>query len=341
MDSMVTRRPMAAPIALVAAAVAIMLAMTTVMPRVAQVAQVASPSAPRVSTQSVVLTANFLEGLTTFAGAGLPAGVSTVAPITEEIVRSAATYTGQLLIGQGWRIPGEISAQAANLGKALSAVQIYIGAIPPSLTSVFGFALLQAFLSFAPMISPNPLQGLPETLHRLSDVVVNFSNLAIFGTVSVLFGSRNTIAAALELPSLPQSATPTAALSVAASAPAAARPEPATASAPVIARPAPVAAIGRFTRGAEQGAASSGLGTLVKSRTPIAMPATKTPASVASSTTVSSEAEAPAPLAVDPTVPPVTKKFPRTAATAGSAGQGKIGSTHRGSHQQTAAKSAS
>ena len=209
MDTTISRRPIAALVALVAA---ITLAVGSTTPP-ATTLHAASP-APRVIAEAVALAANPLTQVwDVFTGVDtthpLPAGSNPIAPITEQLLRSVATYGGQLLSGQGHLIPGEIATQMKNLQDTLPTIQGLladdIAVIPAAAFSAF---FLTAMVIGSLPGSASALSGLPEIWLRA--VFVPPLKWAYNG-----FAIRNAIATALQPPtSTPEpaaaSATPAA-----------------------------------------------------------------------------------------------------------------------------------
>jgi hypothetical protein len=195
MNSMITRRPFGARISLIAAATAVTLTVCTIAPPAAELPSL-SPSRVAV-TQDVALTATVFEQFwavivgedPTFP---LPAGVNPVAPITEQVVRSAVTYTRQLVNGQGQQIPAEISAQVANLAEAVPIVQGIIT------SAVAGTALAVVVGVFATVIA---IGSLPESAPNLIDSATLVAALPLQWVASA-FAIRNVIATALQPPAV-------------------------------------------------------------------------------------------------------------------------------------------
>jgi len=193
MDTTHARRPFAALIALAAAITLMMGAMAPSIPTPH------APSTPQVVTQAVALTANPLAQIwDVFTGVDathpLPAGSNPIAPITEQVLRSVATYSGQLLSGQGHLIPGEIATQVKNFQDALPTVQALliddIAVIPVSAFSAF---FLTAMVIGSLPASLSALPGLAEILLRA--VLVPPLKWVYNG-----FAIRNAIATALQPP---------------------------------------------------------------------------------------------------------------------------------------------
>lgn len=206
MDSTITRRPMRASLAIVGAATAITLTAAVLAP----------PAPPRFgvpelpsSTQAIALKANALEQIWAIATGTdshypLPAGVNPVAPITEQVVRSAATYARQLTTGQAGQIPAELSVQAANLADAVPEVAGLliedVAVVPLALFSA-------AFLSLL-VIGSLPASA-PE-LTTLPEIWLNAVTLPPLKWTYNAFAIRNTVAVALQppSPSVPAAAVP-------------------------------------------------------------------------------------------------------------------------------------
>ena len=195
MDTTISHRPIAAMISL-AAAVALTVGTTT-----PSATALHTPPAPHVVTQAVALTANPLEQIwDVFTGVDtshpLPTGANPIAPITEQVLRSVATYSGQLLSGQGHLIPDEVSAQVKNLQDALPAVQELliddIAVIPAAAFSAFFLTFL--VIGSLPASAATALPGLVDIWLR----AVFYPPLK---WVYNGFAIRNLIATALQPPS--------------------------------------------------------------------------------------------------------------------------------------------
>lgn len=161
MDTTISHRPIAAMISLTAA---VTLTVSTTAP---SATASHTPPAPHVVTQAVALAANPLEQIwDVFTGVDtshpLPAGANPIAPITEQVLRSVATYSGELLSGQGHLIPGEISAQVKTIQDALPVVQELliddIGVIPAAVFSAFFLTAL--VIASLPASAATALPGL-------------------------------------------------------------------------------------------------------------------------------------------------------------------------------------
>jgi hypothetical protein len=212
------RRPFAAVISLIAAA-AIALPTVTVLPAHAQVSGVA---APRVSTESIQLTAGAFEQIWAIAtGADsdypLPAGAHPIAPIAEQLGNSLLSYGRQLLTGQGGLIPAEISAQVARVQATGSPVN----ALLVDDVVIVGLSAFSAvFLTGIVVLS---LPASSSSLPSLPGIWLNGLLLPVLKWTYNAFAIRNAIATALQ----PTTALPVA---VATTAPAVV-PEPTTARA--------------------------------------------------------------------------------------------------------------
>jgi hypothetical protein len=316
MDSTITRRTIGARICLAAAATTLTLTVSTMSTMAPPAPQLPSVSAPRVSTQAVALMAdpNPFEQIWAIAtGADshypLPAGANPIAPITEQVVRSAVTYAQQLATGQGKQIPAEISAQAANLAKAIPAVQdLLIEDVAIIPIAVFSAAFLTVALIASLPASASALAGLPG-------IWLNALVRPPLQWVYNGFAIRNTIAVALQPPSSQLQPPPAAAAS--------AGPEPTTAR--VKSRPDNTGAAPRFRTSKKRLSTTEHL-------TTSALPTTKKGAAPASDTTASS--------ASDTTASPSSKRSDRPKAeTSRATTQPKT--RHTGQHRsqsETASK---
>jgi hypothetical protein len=210
MEWMTARRPIATAVALIAACVFALPAITVVPTG----GHVSSPPAPRVATQPVQLTDQSLDFIWKIATGGesdfpLPAGASPIAPIGEEVARSLLTYGRQLLTGQGNLVPGEISAQVARVRKVASAVSAVLAAdVGVVALSVFSAAFLSALI-----VESKPA---PSTAFAaVSGIWLNALEYPVLTWVYSVFAIRNSIAVAIQ----PLSAQPVAVGSTAAVAP--------------------------------------------------------------------------------------------------------------------------
>jgi hypothetical protein len=204
MDHTTARRPMTAALALTTAA-AIAFATTTAGPSVDEASHF---TAPRVSVEAVQLAAvplalqqvwDIATGKdSTFP---LPAGSNPVAPITEQVLRTVATYGTQLLTGQGGKIPGEISAQVQKLQSALSTV----GNLLVDAVAIVPVVLVS--LAFNTALGIAGLGQSADALPFLARVWINAAILPPLKWVYNAFAIRNTIAMALQ----PQQPDPAAA----------------------------------------------------------------------------------------------------------------------------------
>jgi hypothetical protein len=209
MENTISRRPIAAVIAL-AAAVIMLIPSATAPP----VAVSSGPPAPRVAAQTVALTANPLEQLWDIAtGADssypLPAGVNPIAPIAEQIGLNATIYVEQLLTGHADAIPAEVTKQMTELGKAAPVVgELLVRAVQVVPVVVGGAAVFTAFT----------IGAIVTTLQLPKELVVNLPRVWLmaplviaFNWLYIGFAIRNVVAVALQPPiSEPASAAATA-----------------------------------------------------------------------------------------------------------------------------------
>jgi hypothetical protein len=194
MHNTIPRPPIAAVISL-AAAITLMVGATAPPATTLHAAP-----APRLTTQAVALVANPLAQIWD-VGTGadtshpLPVGANPIAPVTEQVIRSVATYGGQLLTGQGQLIPGEISAQVKNVQNALPAVQSLL----VEDVAVIPAVALGAFFLTATVIGSLPASA--SDLPALADIWLRAALLPPLKWVYNGFAIRNAIAVALQPPS--------------------------------------------------------------------------------------------------------------------------------------------
>jgi hypothetical protein len=194
MDTTISHRPIPAMISLAAA---VTLTVGTTAP---SATTLHTPPAPHVVTQAVALTANPLEQIwDVFTGVDtsypLPAGANPIAPITEQVLRSVATYSGQLLSGQGHLIPGEIAMQVKNLQDALPAVQELL---------IDGIAVIPVVAFSAFFLTAMVIGSLPASTSALPGLVDIWLRAVLFPPLKWVyngFAIRNVIAEALQPPS--------------------------------------------------------------------------------------------------------------------------------------------
>jgi hypothetical protein len=182
-------------ISLIAAA-AIALPTVTVLPAHAQVSGVA---APRVSTESVQLTAGAFEQIWAIAtGADsdypLPAGAHPIAPIAEQLGNSLLSYGRQLLTGQGGLIPAEISAQVARVQATGSLVNALL------VDDVVAVGLSAFSAVFLTVLVVGSLPASSSSLASLPGIWLNGLLFPVLKWTYNAFAIRNTIAAALQPP---------------------------------------------------------------------------------------------------------------------------------------------
>lgn len=161
------------------------------------------PTRHNISSQAVALAdnwSNFFDGarielqlLELSANAGLPAVSNPVAPIAEQALINVATYVGQLVTGQGGKIPGEIAAHIGNLVTGIKSVAgltlLAAGAAALAVVTSVG-----ATLNF--IQTHNPLESLIEAPAYLASLALTVTAEFIGVTLQV----RNGIARAIDPP---------------------------------------------------------------------------------------------------------------------------------------------
>ena len=156
-----------------------------------------------ISSRPVVLTDNWallfqgigqdVTALLAEANAGLPATSNPIAPIAEQAVINVATYAGQLITGQGGKIPGEV---ASHLTKVVAAVKAGATQFMTLLNQIPPFIQGELTSAWQYITAHNPLNALLEAPAFL--IATMWAIPAKFVEISLM--TRNAIAKAIDPP---------------------------------------------------------------------------------------------------------------------------------------------
>lgn len=144
-------------------------------------------------SQLFILTVSDLQGLWDVANTGLPATSNPIAPIAEQAVINAATYAGQIVTGQGGKIPGEI---VTHLNGVRSAVNASVGQLVTTIAEIGQLVVVQLAATWQYIRTHNPVQALFEAPASLLYIPVAMGTAL---TADALL-TRNAIAKAIDPP---------------------------------------------------------------------------------------------------------------------------------------------